>query len=400
LLSAISGARITGTPIALAQSMTVQELEEIVLRNTADISELRRRQSEVESKEQRAAAAIGELRRRAENFLLAFDRDRYKSTDQRLTAHALATEALIFDRLGYETGFAGSRFLLGVAALLEGRNQAALDYFDEFIRGAGPEAVNLQDAYYLSAMICYNRREFNQAIEFYEWAFRRSPKERRDWQSKIYVGELLYFLRKPKEEIERAFFDVEEGLKADHKVEGRNFLLATLYLKLGNCYTATLLDPKEANPMRNNRVAIRYFKQARQHCPRLVGSDSLLPAVIDYSLAQSLLLENSVDMDLAETPSELIADVFCRLRRIVLNKREEIILAQSYLMLGTCAFSSGHLSKDVGEIYLEHARHQTLSVPTDVCFYSCVTKELLSRDEFVRQIDHFASELEREQARR
>jgi tetratricopeptide (TPR) repeat protein len=380
--------------------MTIQELEEIVLRNTAEISELRRQQSQIASKERRVEAAIRDLRHRAENFLLAFDRDRYKSTDQRLTAQALSTEVLIFDRLGYEMPLAGARFVLGVASLLAGRNQSALDSFREFIRAADPDDRNLQDACYLSAMICYNRREFHQAMAFYEQAHRGSPKEGRDWQSKIYVGELLYFLRKPKEEIERAFLDVEEALQADDSVPARNLLLATLYLKLGNCYTETLLEPKEANPMRNNRVAIRYFKQARRHCPRLVGSDSLLPAVIDYSLAQALLLENSMDMDLAETPSELLADVFHRLRRIVLNKREEIILAQSYLMLGTCAFSSRQLSKDVGEIYLEHARHQTLSVPSDVCFYSCITKELLSRDEFVRQIDHFASELEREQPRR
>jgi hypothetical protein len=152
--------------------------------------------------------------------------------------------------------------------------------------------------------------------------------------------------------------------------------------------------------MTNNHIAIRFYKEARKWCPRLTGSDSLLPVVIDYSLAQALMLENSIDMDLAQTPSELLADVFHRLRRIVLNKREEIILAQSYLMLGTCAFYSEHLSKDVGEIYFEYARHQTLSVPSDVCFYSSVTKELLSRDEFVRQIDHFVNQLEQRTRRR
>ena len=116
--------------------------------------------------------------------------------------------------------------------------------------------------------------------------------------------------------------------------------------------------------------------------------------MIDYSLAQALLLANSVDMDLARTPTELLADVFARLRRLVLTKREEIILAQSYLMLATCAFYSPYVSNDVGEIYLEYARHQTLTVPSDVCFYSCITKELLGRDEFVRQIDHYAGQFE------
>jgi len=122
--------------------------------------------------------------------------------------------------------------------------------------------------------------------------------------------------------------------------------------------------------------------------------------VIDYSLAQALLLAKSVDMDLAQTPSELLADLSHRLRRIVLNKREEIILALCYFMLGTCAFYSTHLSKDVGKIHLEYARHRTLSVPSDVCLYSCVTKELLSRDEFIKQVDYYTNQLEQQVGRR
>jgi hypothetical protein len=105
-------------------------------------------------------------------------------------------------------------------------------------------------------------------------------------------------------------------------------------------------------------------------------------------------------MDLDRTPSELLKDVFDRLRRIVLTKREEIILAQCYLMLGTCVAYSSHLSKDIGEIYLEYARHQTLMVPSDVCFFSGVTKELLSKNDFVKQIDFYANELDRQVSRR
>jgi hypothetical protein len=105
-------------------------------------------------------------------------------------------------------------------------------------------------------------------------------------------------------------------------------------------------------------------------------------------------------MDLQETPSEMLTDVFRRLRKIVLTKREEIILAQTYFMLGTCAVYSPGVSRDAGEIYLEYARHQTLTVPSEVCFFSCITKELLSRTEFVGQIDYFAGELELRSGRR
>jgi len=380
--------------------MNTQELQDIVLRNATEIADIRRQLVDLTSKEKRVEVALQNLRRRLENCLSAFDRDRYKSTDQRLLIGEIADEILIFDKLGYEIGLSGSRFLLGVAALLESRNQSALEHFKEFIGLAEPNDKNLANAHYLAGMISYNHREFGQAIGFYESAFRYSPEENCDWQSKIYVAELSFFLRKPKEVIEKAFFDVEERLKVIEGTHQHTFLRATLYLKLGNCYVGTFLEPKERNPMVNNRVAIGYYKQARKWCPRLIESESLLPVVIDYSLAQALLLEKSVDMDLAQTPSELLADVFHRLRRVVLTKREEIILAQSHFMLGTCAFYSTHLSKDVGEIYLEYARHQTLSVPSDVCFYSCITKELLSRDEFVKQIDYYANQLEQQAGRR
>jgi len=370
--------------------MNAQEIQDIVLRNATEISEMRQQLTDLTSKEKRVEVALQDLHRRLENFLRTFDRTKFAATDQRLLIGALAPEILIFDKLGYEIRGSGSHFLLGVAAFLKGRNQAALDYFNEFIRLAEPDNQNLCNAHYLSGMMLYNRREFNQAIEFFESAFRYSPEENRDWQSSIYVGELSYFLRKPKEIIEKAFLDVEERLKEIEDTPQHNFLRAMLYLKLGNCYVETFLDPKERNLMVNNHVAIRYYKQARKWCPRLIGSESLLPVIIDYSLAQALLLAKSVDMDLVKTPSELLADVFHRLRRIVLTKREEIILAQSYFMLGTCAFYSMHLSKDVGEIYLEYARHQTLIVPSDLCFYSSITKELLSRDEFVKQIDYYA----------
>jgi len=381
--------------------MTPQELQDIVLRSASDISDVRREVSDLTAKEKRAATALKSLRSRLETCLLAFDRDKYKSTDQRLLIEALASEILIFERLGYEIGVSGSQqFILGVAALLEGRNQAALEYFKEFFRVADSADRNIPNASYLAAMICYNRRDFTQALEFFESTFRSSNQGSEDWQSRIYVGELLYFLRKPKEVVEKAFLDVEEPLKAVEDTIQNKFLRATLYLKLGNCYVETFLEPKQRNSMVNSDVAIAHYKRARKSCPQFSGSESLLQVVIDYSLAQALLLANSFDMDLEKTPSELLADVFNRLRRIVLMKREEIILAQSYFMLGTCAVYSSYVSKDAGEIYFEYARHQTLNVPSDVCFYSSITKELLSRDDFVWQIDHYAQELEQQTSRR
>ncbi len=393
----------SGFALSLSLHMNTQDLQDIVLRNTADLSEIRQQLADIKSKEARVERALQDLRQRLHLFLDRFDRDQYKATDQRLLATALANEILIFDRLGYDLTSSGSDFVLGVGALLEGRNRVALDHFERFLQSADPLDRNFRNACYLAGMITYNRREFQRSAEFFAQAFDRSPEDNRDWQARIYVGELACFMRRSAQDIERLFSSVEEALSGpDDPVQAtnRSFLRATLYLKWGNCYVSTFLPPREVNPLVNNQIAIQYFKKARRSCPVSLSPDSLLPAVIDYSLAQALLLANSVDMDLDKTPSELLKDVFDRLRRIVLSKREEIILAQCYLMLGTCVAYSTYLSKDMGEIYLEYARHQTLIVPSDVCFYSGVTKELLSRNDFVRQIDHYASELERQSTRR
>lgn len=377
--------------------MTTQELQEIVLRSTSELSDIRRQLTDLAAKEKRAETALRLLRTRLEERLAAFDRDRYKTTDERLQIEALAAEILIFQRLGYELGAAGSQFILGVSALLEGRNLSALEYFADFLKSAATNDANRANASYLAGMICYNRKDFTQALEFYESAFRHSPPGNPDWQSKIYVGELLHFLRRSEDQIRRVFVEAEETLASVEDTLPIRFQLATLYLKLGNCYVATFLDPKEPNVIVNNSTAIRYYKQARRICPAI--PESLLPVVIDYSLAQALILANSIDTDLRETPQEILADVFKRLRKIVLTKREEIILAQSFFMLGTCAVYSPTVSKDAGEIYFEYARHQTLTVPSSVCFYSCITKELLSREQFIWQIDHYAGELEHQTRR-
>jgi tetratricopeptide (TPR) repeat protein len=378
--------------------METSEIESILLRNTAELSDLRRQINDILSKEKRVAMALASLNRRSTACLTAFHRDQYKSTDNRLQIRALADEILIFDRLGYEVGVTGARFLVGVGQLLEGRNQSALDHFDRFINEADPDDPHLGDAHYLCGMICYNRRDFSRAIDHFDTTFNHSTRNNPDWQSKIYVGEILFFLRRTQDEIERTFHDVEDVLHhSDDTSDYLRFLRATLYLKWGNCYVGTLdLEPTQSNALVNNQLAVRRYKEAQKALPRYVPNDSLLPVVIDYSLAQALLSSGSIDMDLAMTPSELLADVFSRLRRIVLTKREEIILAQSYFMLGTCASYSRHVSNELGEIYLEYARAQTLTVPSDVCFYSCITKDLVTRDAFVQQIDYYTSRLQQD----
>jgi hypothetical protein len=146
---------------------------------------------------------------------------------------------------------------------------------------------------------------------------------------------------------------------------------------------------------------VRLLKKARTEMNVVrQDPDSLLPVIVDYSLAQALLLAGSMDFDFSMTPSQMFASVFDRLRRIVLTKREESILAQCYLMLGTCGVYSFDVPRDICEIYFEYARAQTLTIPSGLCIYSCITKELLDRSEFVKQIDFCVTQLQASQAAR
>src|SRR5438552_3934499 len=87
---------------ALSLPMTLPDLQELLLKNTATLAELQTQVSQLVSKEQRVGLELSVLRTKLEAWLLSFHRDKYKSTDQRLFVHALAEEILIFVKLGYD----------------------------------------------------------------------------------------------------------------------------------------------------------------------------------------------------------------------------------------------------------------------------------------------------------
>jgi len=89
----------------------------------------------------------------------------------------------------------------------------------------------------------------------------------------------------------------------------------------------------------------------------------------------------------AKKLTKLHKDVFSKLKNSILDKTETLILAQFYFMLGTCAFYSYQVVADQGLYYLENARKQTQLIPGSTKFYSCMTKELVTRDQFIKQID-------------
>ena len=239
--------------------MNQQELQDVVIRVVAGLDALRDQVSGLVARDKRAEQALEILRGRLKQFLNSFHRDKYKSTDQRKAIRALAEEVRVFDKLGYDLADAGATFLLGVAALLDGRYQAAADHLADFIERTRTADPNIANAQYLSGMMSYNRRDYHRALQHFDATFRLSPEAQRDWQSKTYVGELMFFLRKPQDHIEPVFREAEEGLRIMQGVPAHAFLSANLYLKWGNCYMEALeLAPKERNPGANVALAISY----------------------------------------------------------------------------------------------------------------------------------------------
>src|SRR6185436_9580852 len=85
------------------------------------LSELEREVSGLASRDKRAAQAVSAAKSKLLSLLQAFHRDKYKSTNMRKAIGSLALEIGVFERLGYDIGEPGAYFLLGVAALLDGR---------------------------------------------------------------------------------------------------------------------------------------------------------------------------------------------------------------------------------------------------------------------------------------
>jgi hypothetical protein len=103
--------------------MNIQELEDFVLRNTREISDIHQQLDSLATKEKKVENAMLDLCQRTKKFLDNIDHDNYKSTDQRLIIHSFANKIIIFDKLGYDTGLSGSFFVLAINAFLDGSNQ-------------------------------------------------------------------------------------------------------------------------------------------------------------------------------------------------------------------------------------------------------------------------------------
>jgi len=371
--------------------MTPTEMTDVLVRHSTMLADLDIQVRNIMIKEQRIDEFIQDIHRRITAAMDEFHRDRYKSVDYRLRVIELSHEILIYDHLGHNLEPA-AKFLMAIAALLEERLDGALEYFDAYLRHADAHDIHRGNAYYLCGMINYNTRRYSSAIECFRNSFRLSPETDRDWQSQIYVCELLFLSRAPDDVIEQEFTDTAESLKGLGGRAGA-LLQATFYLKWGNVYVEPML-PGEKNSLMNNPKAIRLYKQARTLCPAFTDTLSLLAIVIDYSLAQAMSVEKRIDLEIITSPQQLFIDVLQRLRRVVLTKTEPLILAQLYFMMGTCVLWSTSMPPEVGEICLEHARQYTLTLPSQMAIYSCITKELLSREDAIKELDVITRQLE------
>jgi tetratricopeptide (TPR) repeat protein len=355
------------------------------------------------SKEDRVKAEIKKLEGGIESYLDKFTRDNYKDIDKKLKLNSLSTELSVYNRLGYEFTLAEHHVVSGLYELVSDRVEEALLYFEGYIDENKKTKVSC-DVLYLCGMINYNTADYPEAVDF----FTRSAElhlflfGKHDYQSEIYIAECMFLAKSnvyPQEKIDEYFQKIKKTLDREKETGNQNLdkYYITLYLKWGNCFfrpSIKILSNTDSGNISNitidNQRSLNYYRKIIDYIGGIYHKDKLddlLKVIMVYSLAQAMYSSRrDIDSAFART-TVLFRDVFEKLINLLLNKTENVILIQFYFMLGTCAYYSFEVPADQGLFYLENSRKLTNLIPTKIKIYSCMTKELLSRHDFVKQID-------------
>ena len=379
-----------------------EKIEDIVIRNQQSFIDITEKVNILINKEDRVKTGIKELERKIERYFSNFTRDNYKDTEKILKLNSLSTELLVYKKLGYDFSIAEHNVILGLQEMICYRVEEALSYFEIYVEENRKTKLSC-DVLYLCAMICYNNANFSKAIYYFTKAANLYLVlfGKHDFQSEIYIGECMYLSKSreyPQEKINEYFELIEETLDKLNNSENLDKFYLTLYLKWGNCYfqpgiklsNNNIGSNNLSNITINNQKALSYYKKIINFIGGFYHKEKLndlLKVIMVYSLAQAMYSSRKdIDSSFART-NELFKHVFEKLVNLLLNKTETIILAQFYFMLGTCSWYSFEVAADQGLFYLENSRKQTQLIPSNIKFYSCMTKELLTRDEFIMQID-------------
>lgn len=380
------------------------KIEEIVIENQKKLLDLSEKVHNLTDKESHVQKEIKKLEIKVKNYLIKFTRDNYKNIDRILELNSLSTELLVFKKLGYVFLFDEHLVILGLSEMVNGRGREALEnYFKEYL-DLNSEAELSCTVQYLCGMICYNNGNFSDAKQYYSSSaqLHLSLFKKHDFQAEIYVCECMFLAKEETEKIEKQFSQIELTLKKlKNETDNIDIIFMTLYLKWGNIYFQSIWEIKtiydtigKLGLKVDNEKAYEYYIKILNFIGAYNKSkiDTTLKVILVYSLAQAIYT-NRTDINLPVGTDQLFMDVFDILKNLLLDKTEGIILAQFYFMLGTCAWYSSRIPKDQGLLFLEYSRKQTQLIPVNTKYYSCMTKKLLDRDSFVKQIDQCVDDI-------
>jgi len=377
-----------------------EKIEDIVIENQQMLLKLTARVNSITKRDRHVKEEIEKHKKKIKAYFEQFNRDNYKDIDKMLKLTSLATELSIYKKMGFPISLDEHNVILGISEMLACRTEEALKYFENYMEETVETRSKLYcDVLYLCGMIYYNKGQgnFNNAIDYFSRSAELYYKlhERHDFQAKIYVGECMFLDKQDIKRIENCFETIQQELninKANIEQKELEKYFLTLNLKWGNCYFSSVLKPSK-NEIGiidiDNKRALEYYRKLFDYIGAYSKEklDDTVKVIMAYSLAQAMYSSKEVDFRFPRGLDGLFLDVFDKLKNFVLNKTEAVILAQFYFMLGTCAWYCSQISADQGLLYFEYARKQTQLIPSSTKFYSSMTKQMLARDEFIREID-------------
>jgi len=383
-----------------------EKFKNILIEVQHDLKRVNKDLSDLNNIKQRVKEGMEKLEREINDYLSDFNRDTYKVYDNLLRLNNLAAKLMIYRGIGYESTSAEYSFILALYEMINGRTDLALESFENYFKEANNDNAKITcSAFYLCAMICYNKGQYNNAKDYFSKSAQLyfSLYNEQDFQAMIYVCECMHFAGEKRETIDHEFLHVEKLLNkskqtmdSDEAIKLENHFI-TLNLKHGNCFFQSFLklsnnsDTSEIrNIMIDNDQALKYYQTILDYTGFYSKKklDTILKIVMMYSLAQAMYSsKRTVDSRFPGGLYELFLDIFDQLKNLLIDKTEGLILAQFYYLLGTCALYSYFVPVDQALLYFEYARKQTQLIPATTKYFSCMTKELLTRNQFIEQID-------------
>lgn len=240
--------------------------------------------------------------------------------------------------------------------------------------------------YYHSAIIDYNLGSYDSAIQNFKSAIQF---DNTDFESMIYIPEAMFLgALQPFNTIvinfQKVIDDLEKSMELDKEQfsSSRNELLASAYLKLGNCYLGSSLE-SEYRVNKDLTKCQLLFEKALSLNPK--------SSVLKFSLGQALyLIDREKGQSSRDRYFDLFFGAFKQIKSSIGKITEAKILMMYYYILAICV-EYGEIENEAPQVYLLRIYELRTRLPEDerLRIYSPMTKNDLIVEDFVKEVELF-----------